>query len=253
MPEIPQIVYTHATFVTFVAIAVYTQNLTGFALALVLLGLVGLTELVALPDAINAVTIIAVINAAAFLQRRRPVSIEPAMKPAVIASLVGVLAGMTILTLLAAQALHMLRALLGVAIVACALLLWRSTQPWPATSSAKFFTCIGALSGVLGGLFATPGPPLVYAVYRQPWPVKIIQESLVFSFGVGAAFRLLIILITGQINIQSFLLAAESIPVIFAVTMFTANRQPPFSKQVIKHVVCVLLLCAGVGMLIQDL
>jgi hypothetical protein len=35
---------THLPFLTFVALAVYAQNLTGFALALILLGLVGATE-----------------------------------------------------------------------------------------------------------------------------------------------------------------------------------------------------------------
>jgi hypothetical protein len=35
---------THPLFLTFVALAVYAQNLTGFALALILLGLVGATE-----------------------------------------------------------------------------------------------------------------------------------------------------------------------------------------------------------------
>jgi hypothetical protein len=35
---------THLLFLTFVALAVYAQNLTGFALALILLGLVGAIE-----------------------------------------------------------------------------------------------------------------------------------------------------------------------------------------------------------------
>ena len=48
--------WTHALFLLFVALAVYAQNLTGFALALILLGLIGITDLVPLTDAANAVT-----------------------------------------------------------------------------------------------------------------------------------------------------------------------------------------------------
>jgi hypothetical protein len=46
----------HLTFLVFVAGAVYAQALTGFALALILLGLVGATDLVPLTDAVNAST-----------------------------------------------------------------------------------------------------------------------------------------------------------------------------------------------------
>lgn len=242
--------YVHLAFVLFTAIAVYIQNLTGFALALVLLGLVGFTNIVPLDDAINAVTIIAVVNAALFLYRRRPFSLEPAFKPAIGGSLVGYFAGMGALALLSAHSFELLRTLLGICIIACALLLWRSAKPAQTPYGGRRFAIIGGVSGILGGLFSAPGPPLVYAVYRQPWPLRTMQNSLVFCFGIGAAFRLVVMGGTGQISSQAVLLGVESIPVVLAITSFGANRQPPISRKALQHLVCILLICAGAGMLV---
>ncbi|UIF88305.1 TSUP family transporter (plasmid) [Cupriavidus necator] len=243
-------IQAHVLFVLFVAISVYASNLTGFALALVLLGLVALTNIVPLPDAVNAVTIIIIVNAALFLYKRRPLRIQPAIKPVVACSLGGSLIGMALLTFTATHAFQTLRTLLGICVVGCAILLWKAAKPYPAPSGAKTFAFVGALSGVLGGMFATASPPMVYVVYRQPWSVEVIQESLIFSFGVGAVLRLLVMGISGQVSLLAIQLAAEALPVALAVTIFAANRQPPVSKETLKHMVCVLLVCVGIGILI---
>ena len=240
----------HLLFVLFVAFSVYVQTLTGFALSLMLLGLVGLTHLFALPDAVIAVSFLTVVNAATFLRRRRPVRIEPAMKTAVLASIAGSFVGMAILIHLAAHSLQQLRTLLGLSIIGCALLLWRLGQPRATTSPPRAFAAVGVLSGVLGGLFSAAGPPLVYLVYRQPWPLARIQESLIFAFGMGALLRLVVLGLAGQISAQSLLLAATAIPVVLLVTLLSANRKPPFSPAVLKHLVCLLLIAAGGGMLV---
>lgn len=240
----------HLTFVLFVAASVYLQNLTGFALSLMLLGLIGLTNLFPLPDAVNAVSFVVLMNAVTFLYRRRPLRIEPAMKAAVMANVLGSFVGMGLLTYLAANAHHLLKTLLGLIVIGCALLLWRMARPHEHTSTPKVFAFVGVLSGVLGGMFSAAGPPLVYVVYRQPWPLERIQESLIFSFGVGALLRLVVLGLAGQVSTQSLLLAAEAIPVVLLVTVFTANRKLPVSRETLKHIVCVLLICAGVGMLI---
>lgn len=246
----PDGLHAHLAFILFAGIAVYTQNLTGFALALVLLGLVGFTDVVPLEDAINAVSIIAIVNATLFLYRRRPFKLESSFRPAIFGSLVGYFVGMGILGLLSSHSLNLLKTLLGLCIIACALLLWRAAKPSAVPYGAARFAWIGGVSGILGGLFSAPGPPLVYAAYRQPWPLRTIQDSLVFCFGVGAALRLVVMGATGQVSGQAVLLGLESLPVVIAVTAIAANRKPPFSRKVLQHLVCILLLCAGVGMLI---
>lgn len=243
-------VHIYLLFALFVAVSVYASNVTGFALAMVLLGLVGVTQLVPLPDAVNAVTFIIVVNAALFLYKRRPLRIQSSMKVAAATSLGGSLAGMALLTFLATNAIHVLRTLLGLCVVACALLLWGAVQPYAKESKRKTFAFVGVLSGVLGGLFATASPPLVYVVYRQPWQMEVIQESLIFSFGIGAVLRLTVMGLTGQISALAVHLALTSIPVALLVTVLAVNRPPPFSKQATQKFVCLLLVCTGIGILL---
>ena len=134
-----------AVHVLFVAFSVYVQTLTGFALALVLLGLVGLTQLFPLPDAVHAVSFITVINAVTFLWRRRPIRIEPAMETTVLASMAGSFVGMGILTYLAAHSLHLLRTLFDLIVIGCALLLWRMGWPRETTSPPRVFSLPGLI------------------------------------------------------------------------------------------------------------
>jgi hypothetical protein len=240
--------WTHVLFLLFVAFAVYAQNLTGFALALILLGLIGITDLVPLADAANAVTVLILVNACMFLYRRRPLQLERALWPAVAASLVGALAGMALLTLLVQGAYEILRMVLGVSIVGCALLLWQAARPLSAVSPRRSFVVVGGMAGVLGGLFSAAGPPLVYLMYRQPWPLARIQETLIFFFGLGALLRLAVLVPTGHFSAHAAQLAAEAVPVVLLVTAVGAGRPAPFSPAVVKRLVCVLLLLAGLGM-----
>ena len=244
---------THLLFITFVAVAVYAQTVTGFALALILLGLVGVFDLVPVPDAANAVTVMIIVNAATFFVRRPAARIDPAVRPAVVSSLLGSLLGMAILSYLAANAYQALRMALGASIVACAYLLWRTASPLAQTSGSRYFALAGSISGVLGGMFSAPGPPLVYAVYRQPWPAQRVQEALIFLFGAGAVLRLAVMVATGQFSTQAVLLTLEALPVVLIVTAWSATRQPPVSQAVLRNVVSVFLVVSGLAMVVSSL
>jgi hypothetical protein len=240
--------WTHTLFLLFVAFAVYAQNLTGFALALILLGLIGITDLVPLTDAANAVTVLIFVNACMFLYQRRALRLDRMLWPAVVASLFGALAGMALLTLLVQGAYEVLRMILGLSIVGCSVLLWRAARPLDSVSSHRSFVVVGGVSGVLGGLFSAAGPPLVYLMYRQPWPLARIQETLILFFGLGALLRMAILAPAGHFSADAVVLAAEAIPVVLLVTSLSAGRPAPFSQAAVKRMVCLLLVLTGAGM-----
>ena len=241
--------WTHLLFLLFVALAVYAQNVTGFALALILLGLVGATDLVPLTDAVNAVTVLAAVNAATFLYRRRPLRLELSVWPAAAASVLGVVAGTVLLTWLAGTAYEALRLLLGLSIVLCALLLWRATAPLEAVSSRSTFALAGTAAGLVGGTFSAPGPPLVYLLYRQPLSHARVRESLILLFGTGELLRLAPVVPAGQFSARAVQLAAEAVPVVVAVMSFAARRPPPLPPGLLKAAVCLLLIATGTGMM----
>jgi uncharacterized protein len=239
--------WTHLAFLLFVALAVYAQSLTGFALALILLGLIGATDLVPLTDAVNAVTVMVFVNACTFLYQRFPPHFERWLWPGVISSLLGAAVGTMLLTWLAGTFYQVVKLLLGISIIASAFLLWRAAKPLESVSSRLAFVSTGAISGLLGGMFSAPGPPLVYLMYRQPWAPARIQESLILFFGAGALLRLSIVVPTGGFSLLAIQLAAEAVPVVFLVTAFATGRPSPLSPNLLKLLVCLLLVATGAG------
>jgi hypothetical protein len=232
-----------------VAVAVYAQALTGFALALILLGLIGATSLVPLTDAVNATTIIGFCTAWSFLYRRRALRIERVLVPTLIASAAGIMVGALLLVWLADTAYQVLRLVLGLSIVACALSLWRAARPLPSLSSPTTYALTGGIAGLMAGMFSASGPPLVYLLYRQPKPLAWIQQSLMVIFGLGTTLRLLIAVPSGQFSLLSLQLAVEALPVVFGVTFFAARRRaPPLSPKLFRGLICALLIGTGLSM-----
>lgn len=240
--------WTHATFLVFVTGAVYAQALTGFALALILLGLVGATNLVPLPDAVNATTVLGFCTSWIFLYRRRALRIDRVLVPTLMASAAGIAVGALLLAWLAGTAYQVLRLLLGVSIVGCALSLWRAAKPLPSLSSPAVYAATGVISGVMAGMFSASGPPLVYLLYRQPKPLAWIRESLMVIFGLGTALRLLIVVPSGQFSWLALQLAAEALPIVLVVTTYAARRPPPLSPRLLRGLVCALLITTGLSM-----
>jgi uncharacterized membrane protein YfcA len=245
--------WAHAAFLAFVAAGVYAQALTGFALTLILLGLIGATDLVPLTDAVNASTILSFTTAWTFLHRRRALRVERVLVPTLVASAVGIVAGALLLSWLAGTAYEVLRFILGASIAACALSLWRTAQPLRSLSSPAVYALAGSISGLMAGMFSAPGPALVYLLYRQPMSLARIQESLLLIFGLGTTLRLLVVVPSGQFSLFSLQLAAEALPVVFVVTSYAARRAPPLSPRLIKALVCALLIGTGFSMGISAL
>ena len=102
-------------------------------------------------------------------------------------------------------------------------------------------------------MFSAAGPPLVYAVYRQPWPIERIQESLIFCFAVGSVLRLLIMIVHGDFSRLAVMLALEAVPVTLIVTALSASRPVPVSAAAVKNAVSILLIGSGLGMLFSSI
>lgn len=238
---------SHVLFLLFVTVSVFVQGLTGFALSLVLLSMIAVTGIVSLTQATNAAAIIILVNAYVFLKRRGSLRLERSMWPAAVASLIGTFVGTVAQVLLANNAYDVLRLLLGICIVGGAILLLAAAKPMEGTSRPGVFCWVGGFSGILGGLFSSPGPPLAYLMYRQPWPLARIQETLVFFFGMGAVLRLIILVPTGHFGMSSLILAAEATPVVILVSAYTARQTKNVSTRLVKNVTSALLILAGTG------
>lgn len=235
-------------FLAAVAAAGYIQNLTGFAFGLVLLGLTGLAHVGSIADTANVVSVLALINAAMLFHTHRPQFDTSLIKPTLAMSLVGVLLGSLLLNWLSDNVLTGLRLLLGVTIVACAAVLVLPAGSLRTRSSTASFASYGLIGGLLGGLFSTAGPPLVFHFYRQPLPQRLVRDSLVLIFAINGVLRLGLMLAEGRVSLNVLWLSAVGIPLVLLQTRWMAQRPARWSPAAVKKIVAVLLVLIGAGL-----
>jgi len=244
--------FDHLLFLLFVALATYAQTMTGFAFGLILLGLSGLFQLAPLPVVSNVVSILTLINAVVTIGRTRPQVDWSLLRPALFSSLAGVFVGVMALEWVQGDFAAVLRWLLGVTILICAFMLVRSAQPRRTVSSRGSFVFFGALAGVLGGLFSSGGPPIVYHLYRQPMPLATIRNSLLIFFTFTAGSRLTLVTWQGAIDAATVWLSLGALPVVIILTWVVRRYANMDAVRLVKRLVFVLLLAAGLGLIIPS-
>jgi len=236
-------------FLLCVAVATAAQTLTGFALGLVLLGLVSMFHLAPLADAANVVSILSLANALVLLKGARSAVNLPLLRDTVIGSSVGVVVGVVLLGWLSGNVVLALRGLLGITILGCATLMMVSVTPLRERSSRTAFHFYGIVSGVMGGLFSSAGPPLVYQFYRQPLPLAAIRQTLGLVFAFNAVLRLVLIVPSGHFSLSALWLSTVAVPLVLVVTWLLQRHPPGWSPRVVRTAVCGLLVLAGSSLL----
>jgi len=238
-----------ATFVGFAAIAAYVQTLTGFAFGLVMMGAVALVGLLPLPDAAAMVGMLTLVNATQMLAQggwrevaRRELGLI------LVASLPSLLVGYALLEWLADTRADLLKISLGMVIMLSSLQLAIRPAGLAKRSSDASFVGFGIISGVMSGLFATGGPPLVYHLFRQPLSHARIRETLVAAFGTAQAVRLIVVVASGNLPSMSPVALILAVPAVMLMT-YAARRWPPsLSQRTMRKIVFVLLFLSGLSL-----
>jgi uncharacterized protein len=240
-------------FVLIVGVATFAQSLTGFAMALILLGLSGLLDVAPLADIANVATILSLVSAAVALRSTHSGVDWRILRATVVGTVIGVSAGVALLGWLQANVVVVLRLLLGLTIVACAIVvLLRSTSSRD-RSPAWSFGLVGTLSGLLGGLFSASGPPLVYHFYRQPLSLHATRDTLVAVLATSSLLRLAIVVPTGHFSANAVRLALLAAPLSAALTWWFRRHPPPWSRATVLKAVCALLLLTGTGLIVPSI
>ena len=238
-----------AAFLACAAVATATQNITGFAMVLVLLGLTGLFELAPLRDAANAATVLSLVNATVALRGHKHAVDWPLIRATGVGTVVGVAAGVALLAWLSDNSVQVLRLLLGVVVIACAGIVLLRVEPLPRRSPPGAFLVTGVLSGILGGLFSASGPPLVYQFYRQPLTLDAVRDSLLALLAITSLLRLVMVVPAGQFTWDAVVLSALASPVVVGVAWWMRRHPPHWDRAFVLKIVCALLVLTGIGLI----
>lgn len=233
------------SFLALASVAAYLQTTTGFAFGLVMMAGIALTGALSLPDAAVFVGLLTLVNALLMLRKGWHHVAWRLVGLALLTGLPALGGGYLLLEWLADSSVVALKLLLGGVTMLSSLQLAfsRGAQAQP---SAPWVTGVfGILSGLMGGLFSTAGPPLVYHLYRQPLPAAVIRETLVAVFGINAVLRLALVAGSGNIPPGATWPCLLAIPMVWLGTTAARHFPPPLSAKAFRALVFILLFLSG--------
>jgi uncharacterized membrane protein YfcA len=231
-----------------VALAGYVQNLTGFAFGLVLLGLAGVFHLGDLSQMTHVVSVLTLASALTRFARHRPQLDAALLKPLLGTSLLGVCLGALLLNWMSDQALSLLRLLLGLTIGLSALLLVLPTAQRATRSAGWTFGAVGLAGGVLGGLFSTAAPPMVFHLYRQPLSLAVVRDTLIIIFASNGALRLCVMGAEGRLSWPVLWFSLLAAPLVLAQTHWMTGRPSRWPQAAVRRVAAGLLMLVGLSL-----
>tara|TARA_B100000700_G_scaffold33357_1_gene32057 strand:+ start:24620 stop:25369 length:750 start_codon:yes stop_codon:yes gene_type:complete len=243
----------HLPLLLVVALATYAQTITGFAFGLIFMAGVVLFGIA--PVALGAIliSILSLFNCAVALYGKRTTLDRHVVLISAASGTVTVFLGVWALDALSGEYVGWLQVILGIAIIFSSLMLVCHPKPRRDRSSNWSFALFGGLSGFMGGMFSTSGPPLVFQLYRQPLAPEVIRNCLLLIFAINSFQRLAIVASQGAVGAEVLGLAAASVPVVLLFTWLGRQYPPPLSPRSLRRVAFILLMGSGVSLCLSGL
>lgn len=238
------------TFVLLAALGSFVQALSGFALGLIVLGSVTLLELAPITFTAAVISMISLVNGG-WVLARHPRAIEwHSVSWTMLGLLPAVGLGLALLARLDTQLPELLRRLLGLMILIAGVALMLRPHPHAAPSGPISTLLSGVAAGLLGGLFSTAGPPVVFHLYRQPWSLTSIRSTLLTIFVLSTLVRIIWQSLRGELHWPMVEVALYcSLPVLLAA-QWGALLAPRIASTRMRRFAFALLALTGVGLLL---
>jgi len=233
-----------------IAAASYIQAVSGFAFALIVMGVVPSLELMPVADAAIIVTLLAMVNTATALSNGFANVRWREARVSLLCSLPSIAVGLYLLDLLSESSLGAVRIGLAVTILISAIMLLKPPHQDAVISGLPSFAAFGFLSGLLSGLFSTGGPPVVFQFYRQPLPLAVVRDSLFVIFFIGSAARTGLVAAHTGIEMRLLVLGALALPVVVIFTKIGQRYAPKVAGTTVRRAVFGLLTLTALTLMV---
>ena len=237
-------------FLGAVFVGSYVQSVSGFAMGLIVIAVVGASGVISLPVLTAAASLITMVNVVValkghteFIDRRIFGWLAAGQLPAI-----GV--GVWLLTWLDRDAQSVLQLLLGLFITLGSLSMMLKPQPLSGPSPNWACFTAGIAGGVIGGMFSASGPIMGWFNYRQPLPLAVIRATLLCSFALTTSTRTLVVGLQGGLTADVLWLSAVAVPLVILGTWLGREMPPPVSEALLKQGAFGLLFCMGLVILL---
>lgn len=234
-------------------LATLLQTLSGFGFGLMVVSSFTLFGILPLTATTFMVSFLSLFNSISLVVKNTEQINRRAFTIILVSGIPFMAVGYALLEYLSVGMATWLNLLLGLAILSCCGLLLikrKRTQP---SGRAYGFSIAGALGGLLGGLFSTFGPPVVFQCYRQTWPINEIRITLLAVFSVTSLIRLAIIPFGTLPSTEVFLSAIFAIPVILIFTRLGRILAARVSAAAVRLLALTMLALSGVTLIVQNI
>ena len=240
------------TFVLLVVLASTLQRVSGFSFALLVVAGASTLKLAGLWEITFAVTLMTMASTASGLISIRRLPAPRALIPILAGVLPGTVCGLVLLSGLSAAPAGLEDLSLGVFTIAAGAMLWGgqvAAKRWSRLQMAL----IGGLSGLSGGAFGAPGPPLVYALYRQPIALEEIRSLLFSVFLLFGGLRTILAFASGVPGKEMSGLLIAGLPATLVGTYIGRRLAPRLSGLHVRGLSIGLLILSGLIMIIRSI
>ncbi|MYN14641.1 TSUP family transporter [Pusillimonas sp. TS35] len=248
IPDIPVLLL----FTLIMIVSVYFQTVTGFGLSMIVMGLSGGLGVASIATIASVVSLVGFVSSGIALRGTR--KLDYALTGRLLAGMIPAsILGVLLLEFLSESAADLIEFLLGAVIAYGGIsFAWRP-EPLPRVSSKASFVTYGAIGGLLGGMFAIPGPPLIFHLYRQPMPMAEIRDQLILANAVLGLARTLFVGAQGQMTADVWVLTLICLPVVALATIAGKRHPPRLSPTAMRRISCLVLVLMGASLMLPPL
>ena len=240
------------TFLGLVALGSYVQTVSGFAIAMVIIGGATVLGLAPIAFTANVVSFVAMANILVAVHRLHSHIDRKIMLFGSTGVLLLTAAGLWLLNHLSVAAVDLLETLLGIVILASGAILVIRPHPRTQVSGNAAHLLAGGVGGLLNGMFGAGGPAVMLHLYRQPLPFPVIRTTLLAILGTMLSVRLVLEGIAGHITIDVLKLSAICVPVAVIATVVARRFPPPVSETAMRRFAFGLLCAIGISLIVGN-
>jgi len=234
-------------FLFAIAIGAYVQTVTGFAMGLIIMGITASLQLMPISFIAAVISLTGLTNVTLAVYKNHDHIHWQVVRTIMIGFVPAVLAGIFLLYYLDKASTQLLQLILGIVIMLGGVLLILKPHPKEGKPSPYFSFLAGTASGLMGGLFSTSAPPLIFYLYKQQLSIKAIRSTLLMIFMIGSLMRITTISIQGNITKEILLFALFSLPVVFLFTWLGKKYPPTLSDINMRRAAFGLLIILGIS------
>jgi len=234
-------------FLFAIAIGAYVQTVTGFAMGLIIMGITASLQLMPISFIAAVISLTALTNIILAIHKDHAHINWKIIRIVMLGFIPAVFVGIFLLYYLDQTSTQFLQQMLGLVIIIGGILLTLKPNPINTTPTAITSIIVGIAGGLMGGLFSTSAPPLIFYLYKQKLELKVIKNTLLAIFMIGSIIRITTISIQGYITLDIMLFTLYSLPVVFLFTWLGKKYPPSLSDINMRRSAFILLIVLGVS------